>query len=166
MLGVSFLVLHTQGRLPASFALTAGWGDIAIGVTAPLVAWLIATRGTQARRPLLMWNTLGLLDLIVAVTLGIVSSPALQGGFTGAESPRAPCPATVTNDASHAGDAVKTKTLCAILDLEKSTLSRNIALMVGKGWIESQRALPPQAVGTLRLVSRPGAPAVRSTIFG
>jgi DNA-binding MarR family transcriptional regulator len=34
---------------------------------------------------------------------------------------------------------VQPKTLCAILDLEKSTLSRNVALMVEKGWIESQR---------------------------
>jgi DNA-binding MarR family transcriptional regulator len=34
---------------------------------------------------------------------------------------------------------VQPKTLCTILDLEKSTLSRNIALMVGKGWIESKR---------------------------
>lgn len=35
---------------------------------------------------------------------------------------------------------VQPKTLSTILDLEKSTLSRNIALMVGKRWIESQRS--------------------------
>jgi DNA-binding MarR family transcriptional regulator len=35
---------------------------------------------------------------------------------------------------------VHPKTLCTILNLEKSTLSRNIALMVGNGWIESQRS--------------------------
>ena len=35
---------------------------------------------------------------------------------------------------------VQPKTLCTILELEKSTLSRNIGLMVGKGWIESQRS--------------------------
>lgn len=35
---------------------------------------------------------------------------------------------------------VQPKGLCTILDLEKSTLSRNIALMVGKGWIESRRS--------------------------
>ena len=34
---------------------------------------------------------------------------------------------------------VQPKTLCTILDLEKSTLSRNIALMAEKGWIESKR---------------------------
>lgn len=35
---------------------------------------------------------------------------------------------------------VQPKTLCTILDLEKSTLSRNVALLVGKGWIASQRS--------------------------
>jgi hypothetical protein len=86
VLGVSFLVLHAQGRLPAAFALTAGWGDIAIGLTAPLVAWLVVARGRDARRPLAIWNTLGLLDLIVAVALGIASSPAVQGDPTARDS--------------------------------------------------------------------------------
>jgi hypothetical protein len=86
VLGVSFLVLYSQERLPATFALTAGWGDIAIGLTAPLVAWLVATRGAQVRGPLTIWNALGLLDLIVAVSLGVTSSPALSTGFTGPNS--------------------------------------------------------------------------------
>src|SRR5262249_5037116 len=59
VLGVSFLVLYAQGRLPAPFAPLAGWGDIAIGVTAPLVAWLVSTRGSQARGVLALWNSLG-----------------------------------------------------------------------------------------------------------
>lgn len=86
VLGVSFLVLHSDGRLPAPFALAAGWGDIVIGLTAPFVAWLVAVRGAQARGPLTIWNALGLLDLIVAVSLGVTSSPALQAGFTGPDS--------------------------------------------------------------------------------
>src|SRR6266849_5638898 len=40
--GVTFLLLHASGRLPAPFAPAAGWGDIAIGVAAPLVAWMVA----------------------------------------------------------------------------------------------------------------------------
>ncbi len=86
VIGVSFLVLHAQERLPASFALTAGWGDIGIGLTAPIVAWFVATRGAQARAPLTIWNALGLLDLIIAISLGISSSPAMQAGFTAANS--------------------------------------------------------------------------------
>jgi len=32
------------------------------------------------------------------------------------------------------------KALCAILDIEKSTLSRNVALMVTHGWIDARRS--------------------------
>jgi DNA-binding MarR family transcriptional regulator len=35
---------------------------------------------------------------------------------------------------------VQPKTLCRVLDLEKSTLSRNIALMVKNGWVTSDRS--------------------------
>src|SRR5690349_11561570 len=39
VLGITFVALAAAGRLPAAFALPAGWGDFAIGVTAPLIAW-------------------------------------------------------------------------------------------------------------------------------
>jgi len=75
ILGVSFVMLYALGRLPAPFAPVAGWGDIAVGLTAPLVAWLIATRGAAARSVLVIWNAVGLADLIVAVGLGVTSAP-------------------------------------------------------------------------------------------
>ena len=37
--GIVFVILYYQGALPGAFALPAGWGDIAIGITAPVVAW-------------------------------------------------------------------------------------------------------------------------------
>ncbi len=37
--GIVFLILHQQGALPGVFAVPAGWGDFAIGITAPIVAW-------------------------------------------------------------------------------------------------------------------------------
>ena len=37
--GIVFLVLYQHGALPGVFAIPAGWGDIAIGITAPIVAW-------------------------------------------------------------------------------------------------------------------------------
>lgn len=86
VLGLSFVVLYAQGRLPATFALSAGWGDIAIGATAPLVAWLVSVRGANARGVLTLWNSLGLLDLIVAIGLGVTSSPAFHAGFSGPDS--------------------------------------------------------------------------------
>jgi hypothetical protein len=69
-IGVVFLILLSQGQLPAHFALPAGWGDIAIGLAAPLVA-LALTRGLRGARTLgIGWNVVGLLDLVVAIGMG------------------------------------------------------------------------------------------------
>lgn len=75
LLGVSFIILYAAGRLPAPFAPVAGWGDIFIGATAPLVAWLAYQQGTNARLIVWIWNVIGTLDLIAAIGLGVISSP-------------------------------------------------------------------------------------------
>jgi hypothetical protein len=77
VLGVSFVILHALGRLPAPFAPVAGWGDIAIGAAAaPLALWLLRQPSPRASNPVvLIWNLLGLLDLVAAVALGAMSSP-------------------------------------------------------------------------------------------
>jgi hypothetical protein len=68
--GVLFVILLAQGQLPAHFARPAGWGDIAVGLTAPLVALALA-RGLWGRRALaITWNVVGLVDLVVAVGMG------------------------------------------------------------------------------------------------
>jgi hypothetical protein len=69
-IGATFLVLMAQGRLPAHFALPAGWGDVAIGLAAPLVALALARRVAGARALAAGWNVFGLLDLVVAVGMG------------------------------------------------------------------------------------------------
>jgi hypothetical protein len=66
VLGVVFIMLLAQGQLPAHFALPAGWGDVAIGLTAPLVALALARRVPGAVPLAISWNVLGLLDLVVA----------------------------------------------------------------------------------------------------
>lgn len=66
--GFVFLVLSTYGILPALFALPAGWGDIAIGATAPLVAIKLAN--PEHRKSFIVWQILGIFDLVLAVTLG------------------------------------------------------------------------------------------------
>ena len=69
-IGATFLVLLAQGRLPAHFALPAGWGDVAVGLAAPLVALALARRVAGARALAAGWNVFGLLDLMVAVGMG------------------------------------------------------------------------------------------------
>ena len=76
VLGLIFLLMLGEGRLPAVFALPAGLGDVAVGLLAPVVA-LAYARGAQGREALARaWNLLGLADLAVAVTVGFLSSPS------------------------------------------------------------------------------------------
>lgn len=70
--GFVFLVLAAYGILPRLQALPAGWGDILIGATAPLVALNLAVPGR--RRSFIAWQLLGMADLVTAVTLGTLAS--------------------------------------------------------------------------------------------
>lgn len=73
VLGAAFLVLASLGRLGGPFPLSAGWGDIIVGVLAIPVA-LLAARVPANDLRIVAWNVLGALDLIVAVMLGIGSA--------------------------------------------------------------------------------------------
>ena len=65
-IGLYFLWLHGQGRLPVEFAERAGWGDIAAASGAlALLVW--PTAGAGFRRALFWWNIFGAADLLVAV---------------------------------------------------------------------------------------------------
>ncbi len=75
VLGVSFVTLYAEGRLPAPFAPSAGWGDIAVGIAALPLAALIARFGARVRPLTLLWNTAGFVDLAAAVALGAMSAP-------------------------------------------------------------------------------------------
>ncbi|MFM0209574.1 hypothetical protein PQQ96_19415 [Paraburkholderia sediminicola] len=77
VLGVFFLLLYAAGRLPAPDAPVAGWGDVLIGLTAIPLAYLVVVRAPAWRTIALLWNALGLLDLMVAIALGVASSPGL-----------------------------------------------------------------------------------------
>jgi len=70
VVGVLFLIVMAEGHLPAAFALPAGLGDIAIGVSAPFVARRLA-RGT-GRAAAVRFNVLGILDLVVAVSIAFL----------------------------------------------------------------------------------------------
>ena len=77
VVGVLFLIVMAQGHLPAAFALPAGLGDIAVGVAAPFVARRLARapRRAGAVTGAVRFHLLGLLDLIVAVSIGFLLGP-------------------------------------------------------------------------------------------
>jgi hypothetical protein len=78
--GLGFLALYVHGVLPGAFAWPAGLGDIAIGVTAPWVAVALMRRGGFGfSRLFVVWNLLGILDLVVAVSEGALSSIRASG---------------------------------------------------------------------------------------
>lgn len=69
--GLGFLALSAYGVLPGGFAWPAGLGDMAIGVSAPWLLVALARRpGLAASRIFVAWQLFGILDLIVAVSLG------------------------------------------------------------------------------------------------
>ena len=76
-LGVIFLILYASGKLPGLFAWPAGVGDIAIGLTAPVVGLAYARAPREAAGFVRAWNVLGILDLIVAVSTGFLTAPSL-----------------------------------------------------------------------------------------
>jgi hypothetical protein len=78
--GLGFLALYAHGLLPGLFAWPAGLGDIAIGVTAPWVLLgLIRREAFAASRLFVVWNLLGILDLVVAISTGALSSGFVAG---------------------------------------------------------------------------------------
>lgn len=78
--GLGFLALYAHGVMPGLFALPAGLGDIAIGVAAPWVLLaLIRQPRFAASQSFIVWNLLGVLDLVVAVSIGALSSTLALG---------------------------------------------------------------------------------------
>lgn len=73
IIGIVFFTFYARGLLPAEFAIPAGLGDIFVGVTAPLVATLYYFRKSYGRQLAILWNYVGILDLIVAIGVGILS---------------------------------------------------------------------------------------------
>lgn len=80
VIGGVFLVLLAFGLLPGLFAWPAGLGDVAVGLTAPLVALALWRRpDVAASRGFLAWNLLGMFDFVVAVATGTLASGVLPG---------------------------------------------------------------------------------------
>ncbi len=68
LVGFTFVLLQARGILPAIFALPAGYGDMAIGATATIVAWKLAN--PAHRNSFIFWQLIGIADLVNAVGLG------------------------------------------------------------------------------------------------
>jgi hypothetical protein len=78
--GLGILFLYAYKVLPGIFALPAGLGDMAIGFTAPwMILGLVRQPGFATSATFVRWNLLGILDLIVALSLGTLSGILATG---------------------------------------------------------------------------------------
>ena len=75
VIGGIFLLLLALGGLPQEFAVPAGFGDVAVGLLALPVAWATRSGSRLAMVAARVWNYLGILDLVIAVGTGFLTSP-------------------------------------------------------------------------------------------
>jgi hypothetical protein len=76
--GVAFLALLVVGELPARFAVSAGVGDVIVGLTAPVVAVYLVGGGRRARWGYVGWTLFGIADLVAAVSLGVTTGSGME----------------------------------------------------------------------------------------
>ncbi len=69
--GFVFLVLGAYRILPGFFALSAGWGDIIVGATAPFAALWLAN--PAHRKGFIFWQLMGIADLVNALAMGTLA---------------------------------------------------------------------------------------------
>ncbi len=70
LIGLAFVLGLRNGTLPATFVIPASTGDALTAVTAPIVAFAMGRGGMRTWAVALVWNALGLADLLNAVSLG------------------------------------------------------------------------------------------------
>jgi hypothetical protein len=83
VIAIDFLLRVAEGSLPAGFALPAGLGDIITGLAAIPLALGLSSGAPWVKQRWMMWNIFGLLDLVSAITLGILYSASPFGILVG-----------------------------------------------------------------------------------
>lgn len=77
VVGGVFLAFWLDGSLPGSFAIPAGGGDMLVGLEAIPVALYLASGARGGRLAAYAWNIFGITDLVVAISLGFLTSPGI-----------------------------------------------------------------------------------------
>ena len=73
-LGLGFILLYYVGELPALFSFFAGFGDAIVAIAAVFITYTMFTnKNGVAKKIIQRWNNFGLLDFVVAVSLGVLS---------------------------------------------------------------------------------------------
>jgi hypothetical protein len=73
--GSQWLAYWLRGLLPGLWALPAGTGDVLTGLFAVSAAIALASGTAEGRKAAMLWNMFGIVDLALAISLGIIISP-------------------------------------------------------------------------------------------
>jgi hypothetical protein len=73
--GIAFIWGMTQGFFDPAMAIPSGVGDILVGVTAIPFAIFFWKGYRWSKYALVVWNVLGIADLVMAISLGFITSP-------------------------------------------------------------------------------------------
>ncbi len=73
LVGLAFVTGLLNRTLPATFVIPASTGDTLTALTAPIVAFALGRGGMRTWGLALVWNALGLADLLNAVSLGYLT---------------------------------------------------------------------------------------------
>jgi hypothetical protein len=76
--GIGFVIGWLTGALPGGFGIPEGFGDIVAALGALLLLPSVR-RGTASRGWLLAWNAFGTVDLLSAITVGLLYSQSKLG---------------------------------------------------------------------------------------
>jgi hypothetical protein len=74
IIGISFLFGVSIKILSPAFGIPAGVGDILVGITAIPFAFFLKKGYKWSKYAILVWSVLGISDLVMAVSLGIITA--------------------------------------------------------------------------------------------
>ncbi len=86
LIGSTFIILWLYQLLPTGFALFAGIGDLLTALSSIFVVHAIRSKKSYARKLTFIWNTFGLVDILITSALAIIFTKiSIDNGVQGVE---------------------------------------------------------------------------------
>lgn len=87
LIGSTFIIIALYDSLPKSFAFIAGFGDVITAITSIFVVNAINKQKSYAKNLTLVWNTFGLLDIIItAIMANVFTKISIDTGAMGVDT--------------------------------------------------------------------------------